>query len=120
MQFPLYKLFLVLAAYALALGVLSPLGSGGIVLGMLIGTEVSAIILISRKGNLDSIVAVAFGSLLGAAIGACCLGQPLMAFRYGYDHGFGETERSMIQTAMFGAAVGGVAASLLLKRNRPK
>lgn len=116
MQFPLYKIFLIVAAFALSLGVLSPFGIVETVFGFIIGSLISAIILISQKKDLIRIFGVALGSLLGAAMGTCCLGHGLMVLCYGYDHGSGETAKSMVLVAIIGAIAGGIAMSILMKK----
>lgn len=64
-QFTLRKLFLIVAAYAVALSALSRFGWVGIVLAGVIGTEVSALLIFLRKEELRSAVNVAVGSLVG-------------------------------------------------------
>ena len=70
LQFPLYKCFLVLAAYAAALGVLSQLGRPGIILALVVGTAASALILaIQTKNDLLSMFLAGAGGLIGGFFG---------------------------------------------------
>ena len=65
-QFPLYKLFLVVAVYAAALGAFSHLGSVGIMFAALVGTAGSLLVIAIRdwRGFVSSAI-VAVGSLVG-------------------------------------------------------
>jgi hypothetical protein len=65
-QFPLYKLFIITAVYAMAFGAHSHLGIGGIIAAAVIGTAGSLIVLaIHDKKGIVSGVIVAVGSLIG-------------------------------------------------------
>lgn len=120
MKIPLYKLFLIQAAYAIALGAFCRLGMTGIVSGLVVGTALSGLILLVRKDNFDSVVAVGLGSIVGGFFGATCLGQSLVGWLYGYDHGFGEGIRCAIAGGVIGAVLGGLSVSLLLSRRRKR
>lgn len=66
---PLYKMFLLAAAYLAAFATFLNLGGVGLLLGLLVGTASGGVILvIHNKKDLISAVIVAFGSLLGAFI----------------------------------------------------
>jgi putative flippase GtrA len=66
-QFPLYKMFLVVAGYALAFGACSGLGTIGIAISVVVGTAVAGIILLIRnKEQMLSLLIFTGGSVIGA------------------------------------------------------
>jgi len=69
MQFPLYKLFLMMAAYSAALGPLAYMGTYGVVLAAVIGTSASAFILVFRAKDLVPVIIASLGTLVGAIFG---------------------------------------------------
>jgi len=119
-QIPLYKLFLVLAAYALAFGVFRPLEAAGVYFGIVMGSAWSAVILLSRPEEQRQIVAVTVGGLLGGTLGCFLLGPELMTMKYGYDHGFGETENCMMAAGVLGVVAGGFVAAILVRSRKVK
>ncbi len=118
MKMPLCKLFLIQAAYAIALGAFCSLGTAGIVTGLVVGTALSGLILLVRKENTQSVLTVGVGSIIGGFFGASCLGQMILTSQYGYDHGFGETIECEIIGGIIGVVVGSLSFSLLLIRRR--
>jgi hypothetical protein len=116
MKIPLYKLFLIQAAYAIALGSCCRLGAVGIVSGFVIGTALSGLILLVRRDTIGLVVNVGAGSIVGGFLGVSCLGEAILGWQYGYDHGFGEAARCAIAGGVIGAAIGGLCFSLLLNR----
>lgn len=83
-QFPLYKLFIVVAIYALALGAFLRSGSMGIIMAVVLGTSASLTILaIQEKKQIKSAVIVAAGSLAGAMYsGLFFPAMPLHAYEF--------------------------------------
>ena len=118
MKIPLYKLFLIQSAYAVALGAMCRRGTSGIVSGLVIGTALSGLILLVRKNNIQSVLTVGMGSVIGGFLGMGCLGDMILHFQYGYDHGFGEGTDCAIMGGIIGAVLGGVFSSYLLHRVR--
>jgi predicted membrane protein len=118
MKIPLYKLFLIQAAYAIALGAFRRLGTVGIVSGLVVGTALSGLILLVRKDGIQSFLTVGMGSIIGGFLGLGCLGDALLSSLHGYDHGFGEGTECAIMGGIIGVVVGGVFSSYLLHRAR--
>ena len=69
MKMLVFKLFLMLAVYAIALGAFCRLGTDGIVCGLVAGTALSGIILLARRETIGSVVALGVGSLVGYFFG---------------------------------------------------
>jgi O-antigen/teichoic acid export membrane protein len=51
-------------------------------------------------------------TLIGAFIGMMCIGDIILSWLYGYDHGFGEGNRS-IAIGIIAGAIGGAITGLL-------
>jgi hypothetical protein len=117
MRFTLRRLLLVVAAYGVSLGLCSRLGAP-FWIALWIGTGWSGIVLLSRRQDLWSSVAVAIASGWGALFGVTCLTDSIIRGVHGYDHGFGERTQSMALGGTIGAILGGFIASLFTRRNR--
>jgi hypothetical protein len=79
LQYPLHKLFLILAAYAAALGVTSYLGDTGIAIGLGIATAAGALILAVRgRKDVLAVVVAASGSVIGALLAYVVLCPPAL------------------------------------------
>jgi hypothetical protein len=100
-QFPLHKLFLMMAAYAVALGAFARLGLPGIVVAALVGTAASALIVVFRKKDIVSVVEVAVGALYGAFLGLSFLSPWMFHHRLTGD----------IAGVAIGAILGGLVGS---------
>ena len=85
-QVPLYKLFLVFTAYGAALGSFCRLGTGGIAIGILVGTTGSGVILLARRDNIRSIVVTSFFSFFGGVSACFCCGPELVVALYFAAH----------------------------------
>jgi len=118
MKIPLYKLFLIQAAYAIALGAFCRRGVVGIVDAIAIGTALGGLVLLVRRDSVQSVLTVGMGSILGGFFGFGCLGDAILHWNYGYDHGFGEGTECMIMGLVIGVVAGGVSSSYLLHRTR--
>ncbi len=109
-QFPLYKLFIITAVYAMAFGALSHLGIGGIIAAVIIGTAGSLIVLaVHGKKEILSGVIVAVGSLIGVFFAGFLL--PMTIHRYT----IGDFARDSSILAV-GAILGGLLFSWSSKR----
>jgi len=119
MKIPLYKLFLIQAAYALALGAFCGFGAGGIVCGVVIGTAVSGLILVAHEHDIGSVVKVAVGSFVGGCLGLEYLSNLLgqIEARWLFPRGMTWLPCA-IAGITIGAVVGGALLSLPLYRKR--
>jgi hypothetical protein len=110
-QFPLYKLFFVLAVYAVAFGAFSYLGNVGIIIATLIGTTggLMVIVIRDRKAILSAVI-VAGGSLIGAFF-ATSLFVPAIVNRYT----IADCARACVVVTI-GAILGGLLFSWASKR----
>ncbi len=118
MKIPLYKLFLVLAIYGVVLAAFAPSGVMELVLATIISTAASAVVLLVRRDRILPICIVGFCSVCAGLAGILCLSEILLDVVHGYDHGFGERERCAVAAGVICAIVGGVVASILLRKNR--
>jgi hypothetical protein len=113
MKIPLYKLFLIQAAYAIPLAAFCRLGPEGIVSGLIVGTGVSGLILLIRRDKIRSAFKVAVGSIVGVWLVGGCLGIATQRM----DANDPEQQAWWgLKVVAFGAVVGGVLTSLFLDR----
>lgn len=88
LRIPLYKLFLCTAAYAVPLALLSGYEIVGWFYSAAIGTSLSGVILLTNRSNIQNVVNVYLGGIVGTLFGVGCLG----AIRAQSDnHGFSQT-----------------------------
>jgi hypothetical protein len=111
-QFPLYKLFLILAVWAAALGALVRFGIMGIAIAALLGAECSLLIIAIRdRKALVSAFIVATGSMIGVIFASGLLPAPISSSRHDATDYIGE-----LVIVSVGAVIGGVFFSWASKR----
>jgi hypothetical protein len=72
------------------------------------------------QDDIQRLVFVALATIAGGFIGVTCLGDLILGFFHGYDHGFGETAKSNIIGAVIGAATGAIFGWWFLDRKPPR
>lgn len=108
-QYPLYKLFLVAAVYAVAFKANMRFETEGIVVAAVTGTAGSLLVLAIRSGDdIGLVIHTSAGCLLGIVFG--------LFFVPAVDHGMESECSSKVIMPSIGAAVGGIAFSLMRKR----
>jgi hypothetical protein len=108
MKIPLYKLFLIQAAYAIPLAAFCRLGPEGIVSGLIVGTGLSGLILLIRRDNIRSALKVGVGSIVGVYFGGSCV---FMLINSEMSYNALALERQAWRE-LGGAAIGAVIAGL--------
>ncbi|NLS91122.1 MAG: hypothetical protein GXX96_02940 [Planctomycetaceae bacterium] len=111
LQVPLYKLFVIVAVWAGALGAFSYQGTSGLIIAALLGTVGTLLVMAihGRREYLSSVI-VAIGSVIGAFFALVLLVPPVVN-RYGST----DALRDWMLMSV-GAIVGGVLFSWARKR----
>jgi hypothetical protein len=110
-QFPLYKLFLIIAVYAAAFAAWSHLGTIGFVLAVAVGTPCSLLVIAIRDRKIAlSAAIVAVGALVGAFFADVLFVPPVLN---GYSAASGFHDWAVMSV---GAALGGLVFSWASKR----
>jgi hypothetical protein len=97
---------IVSGCFALA----TPLGPRAFYGATIAALALGAMVLFAKCADVRRGALLAAGILGGAAVGGCCLGDFILHVKYGYDHGRGEGEKSMLAGALIGALIGGFLA----------
>ncbi len=115
MKIPLYKLFLVVAVYAVALAVFSSYGSVAIFLAVCLSTALSAAVILIRRDNILDVCLVGFCSVCFGLFGSLCCSQLILHVVFGHGGDIDDVGTSVATGAAIGALTGGVIGSSLLK-----
>lgn len=100
-RFSLLKLLFIVAGYAAAFALFSSHGLLGMTLGVVFGTCIGAIVLLSHSDNIILLIFTVGGAAIGAILGVMLVSDSLLRW-----HGF--TSWSMFQAAVLGAIAGGL------------
>lgn len=76
-----------------------------IVLSVVAGVLWIGVIVLTRPRDFKSVRNVAVSGIVGALLGVIVLSHPILSGSYGYDHGFGETEKSVFWAAIIGTGL---------------
>lgn len=110
-QFPLYKLFLIVAAYAAALGAFVHLGVVGFVIAVLVGTAAGWLIVLFRKQQTVPVVVVAVCALVGAFFGFMFLSPWMFLHPYTFPQAPFERITGDVAAEAIGVVLGGLFGS---------
>lgn len=113
-KIPLYKLFLIVAVYAVPLAVFSSHGPVAIFVAILASTAASGAVILMRSENFRAVWIVGLSSICGAFAGCLCLPHLVLFFVFGGSYGF--REHSWVVSAAIGAFVGGLLGSLCVEK----
>jgi hypothetical protein len=87
------------------LGVRYPIAAIEIVSILIAGVAMSAAIMIADSRDLALVRLATVRAIVGAFVGIVMLSDSILTAQYGYDHGYGETEKSVLIGGVIGTAL---------------